>query len=400
MTILTSIEEIVKDYFGDLFENTEEFYLKNFLVLIQGILSKKHGSVSGIAMDPLNKVAHTTLTRFLREHTPFWYEIQKRVREILKLKTETKRIIIIDDTLVERRGKQIPYTSKQFDHCQSRYTHGQVVLTIGEIMDSLFQPLEMMFTGSAKETPHTTKNELVVAWMKANTIKDVVIVADSWYTNSYLIETCHYQHNSTFIGRLKSNLLLREQDSKEAFFKTSKLIHSSKMNRKTIIRGKVIKYRSWLVHLKSVRIPLKIVITELKDGSRAALVSSNITLSSEEIISYYALRWSIESFFKLVKQNFSFSKCQIRSKDAQNNFMLLVSIVYLIFKDLKSLVSKVQKNCSNPVLFAALDAALSTSFVIKPMVALFDFSFLDIVLSFCPSYIQPLLHPLLLGRTS
>jgi hypothetical protein len=96
-----------------LFENTEAFYLKNFLVLIQGMLSKKHGSISAITMNPI--------------------------------------------------------TSKQFDHCQSRYTHGQVVLTIGEVIDSLFQPLEMIFTGSVEGKSAATKNK--------NTLKPVDFVS-------------------------------------------------------------------------------------------------------------------------------------------------------------------------------------------------------------------------------
>jgi hypothetical protein len=66
MNILASIEEKVKGYFGELFENIEDFYLKNFLILIQGILSKKYWSISSIAGNSLNNTAHTTLTRFLK----------------------------------------------------------------------------------------------------------------------------------------------------------------------------------------------------------------------------------------------------------------------------------------------------------------------------------------------
>ena len=400
MNILASIEEKVKGYFGELFENIEDFYLKNFLILVQGILSKKYGSISAIARNSLNNTAHTTLTRFLKVYPSFWKEIQILLRESLNLKTNSKRVLIIDDTLIERRGKQIAYTSKQFDHCQNRYTRGQVVLTIGEILDSLFHPLEMMFAGSPKKKSHQTKNEMVISWMKTNEIRDVIVVADSWYTNAPIMESSHIQQHNTFIGQLKSNLLLKRHESNEAFFKVRELIQTSKMNRKTKIRGKTIQYRSWLIQLKSVRFPVKVVVTELEDGSRAALVSTDTKLSSEEIIDYYALRWSIESFFKLVKQNFSFSNCHIPLSDAQNHFMLLVSVVYLIFNDLKKRLSNVQSNCPNPVFFEAVDTALSILSVIKDkcviVLSLQSSSFL----SQYPSFIQPLLHPLLLSCTS
>jgi hypothetical protein len=138
--------------------------------------------------------------------------------------------------------------------------------------------------------------------------------------------------------------------------KTAKLLHSED-NQGDITKGTAslvtnrtttIRYRSRHVQLKSVRFPVKVVVTELEDGSRAALVST--------------------------------SKRQIPHPDAQNHFMLLVSIVYLIFNDLKSFVSNSQKICPNPLFFETLDAALSILSVIKPKWILGFFLFFD---SFC-----------------
>jgi hypothetical protein len=141
--ILTSIEEIVKGHFGELFEIIESFYLKNFLILIQGLLTQTNTSVSGMTLNSLNALSHTTLTRFLRGYNPFWENLQKALWNVLGSKTQSKRILVLDDTLVERKGKQIPHASKQYDHCQNRYTKGQIVLTIGELLIQHF-PLKRL----------------------------------------------------------------------------------------------------------------------------------------------------------------------------------------------------------------------------------------------------------------
>jgi len=141
MTIAPLIQRIVKNRFGTYFNGIESFYLKNFLILIQGLLSKDHTSISAIASDEHTHVAHTTLTRFLQSHEGFWSALKSIVLSLFKRDIEEpleelnrySRVLIIDDTLVTRRGKKIPFASKQYDHCENRFTHGQVLLTVGEI---------------------------------------------------------------------------------------------------------------------------------------------------------------------------------------------------------------------------------------------------------------------------
>ena len=80
MSILASIEYFVQLHFGDFFSSIEAFYLKNILILIQGILEPGHTSISSIARDPLNNVAHTTLTRFVNGHPDFWNNLEKLIQ--------------------------------------------------------------------------------------------------------------------------------------------------------------------------------------------------------------------------------------------------------------------------------------------------------------------------------
>ena len=79
MTILPLIQQIVKNGFGTYFNGIESFYLKNFLILIQRLLSKGPTRISAIASDEHTHAAHTTLTRFLRSHEGFWSALKSIV---------------------------------------------------------------------------------------------------------------------------------------------------------------------------------------------------------------------------------------------------------------------------------------------------------------------------------
>ena len=334
-----------------------------FLILIQGLLSKDHTSISAIASDEHYHVAHTTLTRFLQSHEGFWSALKSIVLSLFKRDMEEpleesnrySRVLIIDDTLVTRRGKKIPFASRQYDHCENRFTHGQVILTVGEIKNRTFQPLDMLFSKSSEEDSDS-KIDMAVSWLKRNRVRRAVVIADSWYTNAPLIESCKQWFDSDFIGQLKSNVILRVGGQA---IKAGKLLSDSTMNRSTRLGGKTIHYHSYLAHVLSIRIPVKIVVTELEDHSRAILTSTDTQLSGERIIQYYSLRWSIESFFKFAKQNLSLSKCQIRSEQAQKHYMILVSIAYLIFNDLMEMIQTNQKNVPHHKIFYALRVSVS-----------------------------------------
>ncbi len=366
MYIVPLIEEIVKRYFAMLFDEIESFYLKNFLILVQGILSKRHTSISEIAADESNKVSHTTLTRFVSSHDSFWTTLKTIMHSALRCKingnpeesSRYSRILIMDDTLIKRRGKKIPFAFKQYDHCENRFVHGQVILTIGQMIGNLFQPLDMIFARSSKDPSESydSKIDMAVSWLKKNDVQGSLVIADSWYTNSTLIESCKSWFESDFIGQIKGNIILQVEGE---VLKADKLRSTSKLPRSLIVNGKTIRYQSYQANVQSLRMPVKLVVTELDDHTRAVLICSDTELSSEMIIQYYALRWSIETFFKFAKQNLSLARCQIRSEDGQTHFLILIIIICQIFNDLKEILRERQKNISIRETFLKICAAVS-----------------------------------------
>jgi hypothetical protein len=133
----------------------------------------------------LNKVAHTTLTRFFNGNPNFWKNLEKLIQKVILSTSSEKMILVVDDTQLARRSKKIPFTTPTYDHNQKRYCQAQVLLTVGRVSDGFF-PLEMMFSNSI-EGP--TKIERLIDWLKENEIRDAVLLGDSWYTNSHVVES-------------------------------------------------------------------------------------------------------------------------------------------------------------------------------------------------------------------
>jgi hypothetical protein len=56
-----------------------------------------------------------------------------------------------------------------------------------------------------------TKIERLIDWLKENEIRDAVLLGDSWYTNSHVIESCKLWFGITFIGKVRGNLYSRQR---------------------------------------------------------------------------------------------------------------------------------------------------------------------------------------------
>lgn len=61
-----------------------------------------------------------------------------------------------------------------------------------------------------------------------------------------------------------------------------------------------------------------------------AFLSTNASLSTGEILSYYVCRWSIEGFFRQCKDKLALDNYQIRSAQGIRCYWLLISLAHYI----------------------------------------------------------------------
>ena len=87
--------------------------------------------------------------------------------------------------------------------------------------------------------------------------------------------------------------------------------------------------------LKTMKCPVQVVWVYRKTRY-VALMTTDMTLSVEQIIEYYGARWKIESGFKEIKQEIGSSKSQVRNADSvlnHLNFCMMATTLTWIYAD-------------------------------------------------------------------
>jgi hypothetical protein len=93
------------------------------------------------------------------------------------------------------------------------------------------------------------------------------------------------------------------------------------------------------VWLESVDFPLHLVkqVFTNEDGSHGTLylVSSDLTLSFDQITTLYQRRWTVEVYHKSLKQNASLEKAPVRTPTTQRNHLFASLCAYIKLESLK-----------------------------------------------------------------
>lgn len=282
-----------------------------------------------------NEISHDAITRFLSNEElgskDLWKIVKRKVREI-----ETEEgLLLFDDSIEEKR-----YTDESelicwhWDHSINRAVKGVNQLSLIYYSKEISIPVGLEFikkaefkvdkkTNKVKRYSKKDKNEYfrnMLKVAKKNQIKYRYAMTDSWYFNADNINYIKKEMEKDFIIAYKSttHLFLSKED-----IKTGKNIDVESLKDKEAI----------LVYIKGSEIELKLSKHILKDQNdkevELYLITSDLTLESENIIKLYKKRWKIEEFFKSMKSNCSYSKSPTGTVKTQiNHFFCSVYSVY------------------------------------------------------------------------
>jgi hypothetical protein len=295
----------------------------------------------------------------------------KVIPEVDKLTSEfRKSVLIIDDSTYYRdRSKKVEFLSRCYDHVANKFYKGLTLLTLGWSDGQTFIPINFRLLGSGtdknllegshvKEDKRTLaskrrsdalkdKPSLVLSMLKSvkgSSAQAKYVLFDSWFSspNSIIsVKKLGYH----VVSRLKNNnnfLYNYKGDN----LPISKIYNS---NRKR--RGKSRYLLSIEVEVRhkdfSDVVPAKIVYVRDKSNAKKwiALISTDISLSENEIIALYGKRWDIEPFHKIIKSCLRLeNEFQMRSYDAMTAHATIVMTRYIFLslenrenKDLRSI---------------------------------------------------------------
>ena len=301
-----------------------------------------------------------TYYRFLNDYTFNWRRfllllVSKIIAHFSKL-TDSKRVkvFVLDDSIVTRnRSKSVELLARVYDHVTHKYQKGFTMLTLGWSDGYSFLPVDFAMLSSpnksnrlvdASDTIDKRTNgykrrkeavdkkpevaiRLIQNALKAGIFADYVLM-DTWFTTEPMIKNV-MNEGLHVIGMVKQ--LKQKYTYKGHSYDLKELRTLLPKSAKGDILGEVI------VSTKG-NIPVKLVFIKNRNNKREWLVilSSDLSISSQEIVRIYGNRWSIEVFFKSIK---SFMKLgtefQGRSYDMMISHTTIVYCRYILLEWLK-----------------------------------------------------------------
>ena len=283
------------------------------------------------------------------------------VQKFLPLTDDTTtKVLIADDTLYSRdRSKRVELLARVHDHNTKRYVRGFRMLTLGWSDGNSFVPMMLSMLSSANEDNRLSpmrdgidkrtngyKRRQESMRKSTDVLVDMVKLAMMAETKArHLLFDSWFAFPAT-IRRIKAlgmHTICMLKDTRNVTYElqgwplTLKELYKSV--RKRCGRAKVLAEVVVTIGNDEQGVPVAAKIVFVRDRSSKkwlALLSTDTTLTAEEIIKLYGRRWDIEVFFKMAKSFLNLTKeFQSRSFDALVAHATLVCCRYIMLELVK-----------------------------------------------------------------
>jgi len=291
---------------------------------------------------------------------PLWEALWGAIPDPL---TEGRLLLGLDDSLCPKTGRKVFGCQTTFDHAaktnQSRYPWAQTVVTLGllKVVKGRWCCLPLAFafylrrvTLSAKcirvrgravvfQTKFAQAVQLVARVARFFPAAAILIVADSWFGNNGLLKPLRSALGARvhLLSRLRVNAVLHAlpvatpgkagrprkygQRLGNAGQLAATLRESARSYTIKLYGGmRDVAAAERVVMLKTLRCPVRVVWV-FRKTQWVALVTTDLTLTVEQIVEYYGARWKIESGFREIKQEIGSAQTQTRKPDAVTNHL-------------------------------------------------------------------------------
>ena len=271
------------------------------------------------------------------------------------------KVLIADDTLLVKTGKNMELVSYHYDHTKKLSQLGYQMLQLGYHNGDHFYPLDVAFHTSKnranqdiREIDHRTcgwKRRVEAHQKKTDVLVEMIrrawqagleaqfVLFDSWFAHDKIISKIKLIGYDV-ITRLKRNqtkYIYRDQT-----LTLAKLWHN-------IARHQLHWVHSWQVQATALDVHLpksgqvRIVFVRVSKKQWHAFLSTHVGMELPEILKYYSRRWAIEVYFRDCKQMLYLGQGQSETFDA---VVALASLVMLRYLLLVHILAKRQLNTS------------------------------------------------------
>jgi len=301
-------------------------------------------TATGLSALVNGSVSHDQVSRFLaseKQTSADWWRIVKPyVRKI----ASDKGVLIIDDSIAEK-----PYTDENdiicwhYDHTTGSNVKGINFMTALYHSQAVSLPVSFTLiaktewyvdakTDQQKRRSPVRKNEyyrILVQQAVENQIAFRYVLNDVWFSAA---------DNMMFVKRgLKCDFVMPIKSNR----KVALTLADKQQGRYCRVDALVLEEKAvHEVYLESVDFPLLLVkqVFTNEDGSTGILylVTSDLTLTYDDITTTYRKRWHVEPYHKSLKQNASLEKSPTQTVVSQTNHFFAALCAYMKLEWLKS----------------------------------------------------------------
>jgi DDE superfamily endonuclease len=332
-----------------------------FQFLFQLVFSGR--SLSRMLKDPSAKFQKDTVYRLLHSPRHNWRRFllllsSVTVQRFSRLTSDERvDVFIFDDSLYDRnRSKKVELLARVFDHAAHRFVRGFRMLTLGWSDGNSFVPVAFSLLSSEKEEnrlcgvmesvdKRTTGFKRRSESMRKTTqvmfelltqaqsagISAKYLLFDSWFSYPSIILKSLTEHSMHVICMLKAmpKVYYEYEGQRVTLSQLYKLV-KKRRGRAKILASRIVTLGK---NKDGEPIEVKIVFVRNRNKSRdwLALLSTDTSLSDEEVVRIYGKRWDIETFFKTTKSYLRLAKeLQGRSYDLMVAHTTIVFTRYIM----------------------------------------------------------------------
>jgi hypothetical protein len=320
-------------------------------------------------------LSHDQITRFLsgktRTAADLWHIAKPFVRRI----QSDQAAMIVDDSISEK-----PYTDENdivcwhYDHAHQRTVKGINFLTALYHSQGVSLPVGFALVaktehyidkkdGKEKRRSPVSKNEhyrTLLEHAVQNQIPFRYVLNDVWYTSAENMMFIKHALDKEFIMPVKANrkVALSLADKQQGRY----------VRMDTLELEKNVTYA---VYLEGVDFPLLLVkqvfVNEDNSMGILYLVTSDTTLSYDDITTIYRTRWNVEPYHKSLKQNASLEKSPTQTVTTQTNHFFAAVCAFIKLEMLKGTTRLNHFALKTKLYVNALQEAFSTLRELNPV---------------------------------
>jgi SRSO17 transposase len=267
-----------------------------------------------------------------------WEMLNRRTRRVLQAAgRQGKQVpvfLAIDDSLVEKSGKQMEGVDYHYSHSAGQtvlahvWVTGQLVV-LGQSYPVGWKLYQRRAACEAADVPFASKPELartIVREFEPLPGTQTYVLTDSWYPSQDLLDLCQ-KRGFHLISAVKSD---RKFKTASHNLQVKQWAQSLPKRAFDLVTVNTTCYKLWsaigrLSSAHRVRLVVNRVIG-LKQWHY--LISTDRSLTPQTVISYYLGRWEVENFYRVAKQSLGWGDYQMRDLFAIERHVQLMMVTH------------------------------------------------------------------------